>query len=136
MYMSQYFTINQNAELPKLRMELIQDGKTDFHKFYLALQAADSVTFTMTNLETGIKKIAKAPAEIVYDENSGCEERYLLQYTWKKRDTNESGTFVGHFHIKFNDQIVADGLIFPKGELIVPIQEDLIILINDSCIKK
>ncbi len=136
MYMSQYFTINQNAELPKLRVELIQDGKTDFHKFYLALQAADSVTFTMTNLETGIKKIAKAPAEIVYDENSGCEERYLLQYTWKKRDTNESGTFVGHFHIKFNDQIVADGLIFPKGELIVPIQEDLIILINDSCIKK
>lgn len=136
MYMSQYFTINQNAELPKLRMELIQDGKTDFHKFYLALQAADSVTFTMTNLETGIKKIAKAPAEIVYDENSGCEERYLLQYTWKKRDTNESGTFVGHFHIKFNDQIVADGLAFPKGELIVPISEDLVIQINDSCIKK
>lgn len=136
MYMSQYFTINKNATLPKLRVELIQDGKTDFHKFYLALQAADSVTFTMTNLETGIKKIAKAPAEIVYDENSGCEERYLLQYTWKKRDTNESGTFVGHFHIKFNDQIVADGLIFPKGELIVPISEDLVILINDSCIKK
>jgi hypothetical protein len=134
--MSQYFTINQNAELPKLRVELIQDGKTDFHKFYLALQAADSVTFTMTNLETGIKKIAKAPAEIVYDENSGCEERYLLQYTWKKRDTNESGMFVGHFHIVFNDQVVAEGMTFPKGELIVPIQEDLLIQINDSCIKK
>lgn len=134
--MAQYFTINKGSELPKLRVELIQDGKTDFRKFYLALQAADSVTFTMTNLETGIKKIAKAPAEIVYDENSGCEERYLLQYTWKKRDTNESGTFVGHFHIIFNDQVVTDGLVFPKGELIVPIQEDLIIIIKDSCIKK
>lgn len=134
--MSYLFSINKNATLPKLRVELIQDGKTDFRKFYLALQAADSVTFTMTNLETGIKKIAKAPAEIVYDENSGCEERYLLQYTWKKRDTNESGTFVGHFHINFNDQVVADGLIFPKGELILPIQEDLIIIIKDSCIKK
>ena len=134
--MAQYFTINQGAELPLLKMELIQDGKTDFHKFYLALQAADSVTFTMTNLETGIKKIAKAPAEIVYDENSGCEERYLLQYTWKKRDTNESGTFVGHFHIVFNDQVVAEGMTFPKGELIVPISEDLLIQINDSCIKK
>lgn len=134
--MAQYFSINKNATLPKLRVELIQDGKTDFRKFYLALQAADSVTFTMTNLETGIKKIAKAPAEIVYDENSGCEERYLLQYTWKKRDTNESGTFVGHFHINFNDQVVADGLVFPKGELIVPISEDLIIIIKDSCIKK
>lgn len=134
--MAQLFTINKGAELPKLRMELIQDGKTDFRKYYLAIQAADSVTFTMTNLETGIKKIAKAPAEVVYDEESGCDERYLLQYTWKKRDTNESGTFVGHFHIVFNDQIVAEGMTFPKGELIVPIQENLIIQINDSCIKK
>lgn len=134
--MAQYFTINKGAELPKLRMELIQDGKTDFRKYYLAIQAADSVTFTMTNLETGIKKIAKAPAEVVYDEESGCDEKYLLQYTWKKRDTNESGTFVGHFHVVFNDQVVAEGMTFPKGELIVPIQEDLIILINDGCIKK
>ena len=132
--MAQY--LNKGSELPKLRVELIQDGKTDFRKFYLALQAADSVTFTMTNLETGIKKIAKAPAEIVYDENSGCEERYLLQYTWKKRDTNESGTFVGHFHIIFNDQVVTDGLVFPKGELIVPIEEPLNIIITDHCLKK
>ena len=134
--MAQYFTINKGSELPKLRVELIQDGKTDFRKFYLALQAADSVTFTMTNLETGIKKIAKAPAEIVYDENCGCEERSLLQYTWKKRDTNESGTFVGHFHIIFNDQVVTDGLVFPKGELIVPIEEPLNIIITDHCLKK
>jgi len=134
--MTQYWTINKNATLPKLRIELIQDGKTDFHKFYIALQAADSVSFTMTNLETGIKKIAKAPAEIVYDENSGCEERYFLQYSWKKRDTNEAGTFIGHFHINFNDQVVADGMVIPKGELIVPIQEDLTIIIKDSCIKK
>ena len=134
--MAQYFTINKNATLPKLRVELIQDGKTDFHKFYVALQAADSVSFTMTNLETGIKKIAKAPAEIVYDENSGCEERYLLQYVWKKRDTNEAGTFIGHFHINFNDQVVADGMTIPKGELIVPIQEPLNIIITDHCLKK
>lgn len=134
--MAQYWTINKNATLPKLRIELIQDGKTDFHKFYIALQAADSVSFTMINLETGIKKIAKAPAEIVYDENSGCEERYFLQYSWKKRDTNEAGTFIGHFHINFNDQVIADGMVIPKGELIVPIEEDLLINIKDNCIKK
>lgn len=134
--MAQYFTINKGAELPKLRIELIQDGRTDFRKFYLAIQNTNSVTFTMTNLETGIKKIAKAPAEIVYDEESGCEEKYFLQYTWKKRDTNESGSFIGHFHINFNDNIVADGMNFPKGELIVPISEDLIVNISDTCIKK
>lgn len=134
--MSQYFFINKDAELPKLRVELINDGRNDYRKFYLAIQAADSVTFTMTNAETGIKKIAKAEAEVVYDEESGCEERYFLQYSWKKRDTNESGVFIGHFHIVFNDKIVSDGMVFPAGELIVPVQEDLVITINDSCIKK
>lgn len=54
--MSQYFFINKNSELPLLRCELIQDGRTDFHKFYLAIQNTNSVTFTMTNIETGIKK--------------------------------------------------------------------------------
>jgi len=134
--MSQYFTINKNSELPKLRCELINDGKRDFRKFYLAIQNTNALTFSMENLETGIKKIANAPAEVVYDEESGCEERYFLQYSWKKRDTNEPGVFVGHFHIDFNDKIVVDGLSFPSGELITPIQEDLIITVNDSCIKK
>ena len=134
--MAQYFFINKGAELPKLRCELIQDGRHDFRKFFLAIQAADSVTFTMTNTETGIKKIAKASAEVVHDEEAGCEERYFLQYSWKKRDTNEPGTYTGHFHIVFQDKIVADGMNFPAGELIVPIQEDLIITVSDSCIKK
>jgi hypothetical protein len=134
--MSQIFTINKNATLPKLRIELIQDGKHDFRKFYIAIQAADSVTFTMTNLETGIKKIAKAPAEVIYDEECGCDERYLLQYTWNKRDTNESGTYIGHFHINFSDKVVCEGMTFPKGELIVPIQEPLYINITDQYIKK
>lgn len=133
--MSYFFTINKNAELPKLRCDLIQDGRHDYGKFYLALQGADSVTFTMRNLETGVFKIANAPAEIVYDEESGCEDRYFLQYSWKKRDTNESGTFVGHFHIHFNDQIVADGMTFPAGELIVPISEPLHIMVTDHSLK-
>lgn len=134
--MAQYFTINKNATLPRLRVELIQDGRNDFKKYYLAIQNTNSVTFTMTNLETGIKKIAKAQAEIVYDEESGCDERYFLQYTWKKRDTNEPGTFIGHFHIDFNPNIVAEGMSFPSGELIVPISEDLVIKISDGCILK
>ena len=134
--MSYQFSINKNATLPKLRVELIQDGRHDFRKFFLAIQAANSVTFTMTNTETGIKKIAKAEAEVVYDEEAGCEEKYFLQYSWKKRDTNEAGTYTCHFHIDFQDKIVAEGMNFPTGELIVPINEDLIVNINDSCIKK
>ena len=128
--MVQDFFINRGSELPLLRVELNNDGRDDFRKFYLAIQHNDGVFFTMTNLATNIKKIARAQAEVVFAEDSTCEEKYILQYKWKKRDTNERGKFVGHFHILFNDNIVAEGITFPKGELIVPIAEELIINIQ------
>ena len=130
--MAQSFYINKDSELPKLRMELIDNGRDHFHKFYLAIQSASSVTFSMWNSKTGIYKIANAPAEVVYDEDSGCEERYLLQYSWKKRDTNEEGTFIGQFKIVFDHDIYKDGVTFPKGELIVPISEDLFVVVNGA----
>lgn len=134
--MSQYFEINKNATLPLLRMELNNDGRSEYRKAYLALQGADGVTFSMWNKDTGIYKIANEPAEIVYDEYSGCEERYILQYKWKKRDTDETGVYIGQFKIIFSDDIVMDGVTFPSGELIVPIQEILEIYVNDSFLKK
>ena len=99
-------------------MEVINDGRNDFRKAYLALQAA-TVTFTMTNMETGVKKIAN-----------------VIEYRWNKRDTDTPGNYIGQFKIKFDDNISIDGMTFPKGELIAPIAEDLIITISDSGIKK
>lgn len=129
------FTINKNSTLPKIRMELIKDGRLDFWKCYAAIQAATSITFSMWNKETGIFKIANAPAEVVPDEEAGCEERYFLQYTWKPRDVNESGRYIGQFKITFSDNIVMDNITFPKGDLIVPIAEDLYIEISDAGLK-
>lgn len=134
--MALYFEICKDATLPLLRMQLNNDGRTEYWKAYLALQGANGVTFSMWNKETGIFKIANAPAEIVYDEYSGCEERYILQYKWKKRDTNESGRYIGQFTVNFSDDIVMDGVTFPAGELTVPIAEDLYITINDGGLKK
>lgn len=134
--MAYSFHINKGSELPALRMELIDNGKYPYHKFYLAIQAANSVTFSMWNAATGVYKIANAPAEVVYDESSGCEERYLLQYKWKKRDTNESGVFTGQFKIVFSDDIYMDGVTFPSGELIVPISENLEITVGDAGLKR
>lgn len=134
--MAQCFFINRNSELPTLRMEITNDGRDDFRKFFLAIQNAD-VTFSMWNEETGVYKIAKAPAEVVYDEDSGCEERYLIEYRWKKRDTNEPGRFIGQFTIRLNgDGIVMDGVSFPNGDLVVPIREDLYITVNDATLKR
>ena len=134
--MAQTFHINKGATLPTLKMEVIDDGRTDFWKIYLGLQAIKEeeggVRFTMWNADTGIYKIANAKSEIVYDENSGCEERYYIQYSWKKGDTDEAGIFTGQFKINFTDDVVIDGITFPKGELIVPIAENLAIIIEDK----
>ena len=134
--MAMAFKINKGATMPYLRMELVNDGRSDYHKAYLALQAADGVTFSMWNKETGIYKIANAAADIVYDEYSGCEERYIIQYRWNKRDTNESGRYVGQFKIRFSDNIVMEGVTFPSGDLIMPIEETLYIDIADSGLRK
>ncbi|MBP5723662.1 MAG: hypothetical protein J6X18_08850 [Bacteroidales bacterium] len=140
--MAQTFHINKGATLPTLKMEVIDDGRNDFWKIYLGLQATypGAVRFSMWNQDTGIYKIANAEADIIYDEDSGCEERYYIQYAWKPGDTDEAGIFNGLFTITFNDNFVAEGvttrdgekIYFPNGDLKVPIAEDLVVSISDS----
>lgn len=133
--MAQSFFIVKDSTLPTLRLEVINDGRYDFRKLYLALQSAD-VTFTMTDLNTGVKKIANAPAQVVERGLDTCDEQYVIEYQWQKRDTNTAGTYIGQFKIVFNDNLTMEGVTFPSGEMIVPIAEDLNIVISDSGIKK
>lgn len=128
------FVINKNSTLPYLEIEPIHDGRHTYKKLYLALQAA-SVTFTMCNMVTGIKKIANAPCYIVPFDDEGCEEKYKIQYRWNKRDTTEPGIYIGQFKIKVDTDITIEDMTFPKGELIVPIAEELQIVVNDGSIK-
>ncbi len=130
----QQFVINKNSTLPYLEMEAVQDGRHTYKKLYLALQSA-TVTFSMTNMETGVKKIANAPCYVVPFETDCCEDKFKIQYRWNKRDTSEAGTYIGQFKIKFENEITIEGMTFPKGELIVPIAEELQIVINDGSIK-
>ena len=62
----QQFNIVQNATLPYLEMEVINDGRHNFDKIYIALQAAD-VTFNMIDNNNGIKKIVNDKANISYN---------------------------------------------------------------------
>lgn len=128
----QEFFINKDSLNPVLRMELISDGKYDYKKSLIynnAIQNA-SVTFSMKNIDNGILKVSKAKAEVVTVTDSGCESKNIIQYTWKKRDVNETGTYKGWFEIKFNGDIYEDGIQYPSGNLIVPIEDELIIHIN------
>ena len=133
--MAMSFFLTKGSTLPNLRLEVINDGRNDFRKAYLALQAA-TITFSMTDMETGIKKIANAPAYVVEKEDTTCEEAYVIEYRWKKRDTDKAGNYIGQFRVVFDGDISLEGMSFPTGDMYVPIGEDLIITISDSGIKK
>lgn len=130
--MTQEFYINSGSILPVLRIELINDGRYDFNKSDVmgkALQDA-KVTFSMRNVDTEILKISNAKCNIVLADNTGCEEKYVIEYKWKERDTKEKGIFQGWFTIDFNGNITENEIDYPEGRLIVPISEDLIIYVK------
>lgn len=130
--MTQEFYINSGSILPVLRMELINDGRYDYMKSDVigkALQDA-KVTFTMKNVDSEILKISNAKCNIVLAEETGCEEKYVIEYRWKERDTKEKGVYQGWFTIDFNGNISEEGVSFPEGRMITPISEDLIIYIK------
>jgi hypothetical protein len=123
----QEFYINKGSILPTLRMDLIDDGRHTFWKFNDAVQAAD-ITFTMVNMDTGLTKIAKAPAYIKLREIPSCDDEYCICYDWKERDTKEAGLFKGMFDINFNE-LKHDEVTYPTGLLKMPIREELMITI-------
>lgn len=128
------FNINKDATLPYLEIEPIVNGRNSFMKLYEAIQGA-TITFSMKNIDTGIWKIANEKAFVVGNTEQGCEERFKIQYRWRKRDTKECGRYIAQFKIKFSDDIISGDTIFPSGELIVPIAEDIIVNVSNNGIK-
>jgi len=55
------FFINKNSTLPKLKLELVNDGRNDFRNFYEKIQNA-TIKFNMYDTSTKVKLIAKADA--------------------------------------------------------------------------
>lgn len=126
------FIIKKGSVNPVLRMELIKDGRYDFKKSMIDNAIQDSVVkFYMKDVETDLLKVAKADADIVLAQEEGCEEKYILQYKWKERDTKKEGIYEGWFEINFNGNLKEEGVDYPSGKMIVPIQEKLQIIILD-----
>jgi hypothetical protein len=122
------FSINKNSTLPKLKLELIQDGRNDFNKFHEKIQNAN-IYFSMTDVVTGVKRIAKKLTGIQQVEPaSDCvgDEFYII-YQFTERDTAVGGRYVGQFEIDFLDG---------TGTLLAPIREELFINILERTIKK
>lgn len=122
------FHINKNASLPTLKMELINDGRNDFHKFFELIQNAD-IYFTMTDVVTGVKRIAKrhAGTQLVLPQSDCTGEEYYITYHFSQKETSVAGRFVGQFEIEFLDG---------TGTLIVPIRETLYVNVLDQGLLK
>lgn len=122
------FFINKGATLNKLKLELIQDGRNDFQSFFESIQNAN-IYFTMTDIVTGVKRIAKkrASTQLVLPESDCVGEEYYLTYQFTARETATAGRFIGQFTIEFLDG---------TGTLIVPIRESLYINVLDQGILK
>jgi hypothetical protein len=123
------FHINKNSTLPMIILELIQDGRNDYKDFHEKIQNAD-ITFTMTDIETGIKKIGCKPAACICKscETNDCDgDEYYISYQFTEKETKTPGTYVGSFTITFLDG---------SGTLIAPIREELYVHILETSIKK
>lgn len=118
------FYIKKNATLPLLKMQVVQDGRSEYQQFMNSLETA-TITFTMINSATGIPKIVSKPAYIVelinLDVNALPE--YYVYFRFTERDTNQVGNYTGQFLIHNTD-----------GNLILPLREDLNIFIQESFI--
>jgi hypothetical protein len=120
------FFINKNSTLPPLKMELINDGRNDFRKFFDKIQNA-TIKFNMYDVKNNVKRIANADADIQLKCEScgegGDEAEYYIVYEWVGRDTKKPGKYNGEFVITFLDG---------TGTLIAPIREKLFINVLDS----
>jgi hypothetical protein len=122
------FHINKKSTLPILKMELINDGRNDYQKFHEKIQNAN-IYFTMTDIITGVKRIAKKSAniELVLPQSDCVGEEYFITYQFSEKETSKEGKYVGQFEIEFLDG---------SGTLLVPIRETLHVNILDQGIKK
>ena len=119
------FFIKKNANLPILKMQVVQDGRSDYMSFMRSLEFS-SIYFSMIDVETGIPRIVSSPASIVpLILANGAPTEYYIYYQFTERQTSKVGRFKGEFLIK-NEE----------GDLILPLREDLYINIQDSFISK
>jgi len=104
------FFINKNSTLPYLKMELVNDGRNDFRKFYEKIQNA---TITDASIELKCETCGIG----------GDEPEYYIVYKWDARDTRRVGQYNGEFTITFLDG---------TGTLIAPIRDELFINVLDN----
>jgi hypothetical protein len=118
------FFIRKDSLEPILKMQLIQDGRNDFRKFYRGLENA-VLSFSMKKVDTGEYVILNKAAGIV--QKTGVDPvndpEYYIYYRWQPSDVMDVGRYQGQFLIEF----LTEG-----SQLVAPVREDLFINIQES----
>jgi hypothetical protein len=118
------FFIKKNATLPLLKLQVVNDGRSDYNSFMSMIEES-AIFFSMTNVENGIPKISTRPAgfveKILLDPNADPE--YYIYYQFTPQDTNKVARYDAQFMLRSSD-----------GVLILPIREQLFINVQDSFI--
>ena len=125
-YNNKNFFIRKNSTLPKLKYQLTQRvlEKYDITDDMLKNVA---ITFSMVNQKNNLYKIANVPADLVINRQRPefpDEIEYTLSYTFKIKDTKQTGLFRGEFVLDF----LGDNC----GKIKMPVSGDLNIWIQDS----
>ena len=130
-YNNKNFFIKQNSTLPVLKYALVHHI---LQQYDITEDMLDNVavTFSMIDADTGLYRVANAPANLVINNNRPeypDETKYTLSYRFKLKDTRKSGRFLGEFAIDFLDEEAG------CGKLKFPTHDKINIIISDSTTK-
>lgn len=129
-YNNKNFFIKKNSTLPKLKYALVDHI---LQQYDITEDMLDNVavTFSMTDADTGLYRIANAPANLVINKNRTefpDETKYTLSYSFRLKDTKKCGRFLGEFVIDFLDESGC-------GKIKFPIHDKINIVISDTITK-
>jgi len=125
------FFIKKDSTLPELKYPFIQQVREKYNITDDMLENC-AVTFSMTDAETGLYRIANVPASFVinYDRlGKPYEEKYTFLYKFKLKDTRKAGRFLGEFKIDFLGSQIG------CGKITLPVENQINIVISDAITK-
>jgi hypothetical protein len=124
------FFIKKDSTLPELKYPLIQHVREKYDITDSMLENV-AITFSMTDADTGLYRIANVPASLVINNDRPeypDEVRYTLVYKFTLKDTRKAGRYLGEFKLDF----LGEG---ECGKITLPTEGYINIIISDSTTK-
>lgn len=127
------FYINQYATLPILAVTPVYNNAyVEASDINNMLENA-AITFTMTNSKGKLVVPHKSANLLSKDDCDEKKDVYLIYYKFTEEETSVPGIYKGQFKIDFFNE--EGSTPNTRGGLILPLKEDLEIIINPSSIR-